>query len=380
MIRHDVSDLKRRITALVMASRRRERSLDRPYIPRFVSEDLLIDPDGRRQRRLKIIMMSNGCSVPTCTMCPFTNENNYGRRDTAEQALIDQVRVALTGNGREAGHDCVALYNDGSFFAPREVSDRAARAIAAAVAERKFSLLTVESLPQFVTEARLLPFLEALEDVSLEVGLGLQSANPTVRELCINTSFDNRAFEQAVELLLRHGVRVKSYVMLKPPFLSEEEAVGDALASFDYCRSLGAPGITLCPTRVAPNTLAWDLMQQGVYSPPNLWSIVDTVRRAPPDVMLRVACVNLRGGDFTSVFPDSCPSCADAVVDALMASSIGEPGALDLARCGCTPHAVEPVPVPEPALLMDRIRLTLDRLPAGPSPERPGVPDALVTA
>lgn len=365
----DVRYLKKRITAMVIDSRNEGRRSgshrsDRPYVPRHVAHDWLIQPDGSRFSRLKIILMSNGCSVPTCTMCPFTNENNYGHRDTSDQTMVDQVRTALAEAHDGQRHDCVALYNDGSFFAPRELSAPARLGITELVAAHGFSLLTVESLPQFITEARLLPVLDALGGVTLEVGLGLQSAHPLVRELCVNTSFDNAAFERAVALLLRHRVRIKTYVMLKPPFLTEQEAVTDAVDTIAYCRELGIPYVTLCPTRIAPHTLAWDLMQAGFYDPPGLWSIVDTVRRAQHDVTLRVACINLRNEDFDSAFPGSCPRCANDVVDALQAFSIGDAHALALPRCGCTPDEVEPAPLPDPHVLLKRIRETLDSLAA----------------
>ncbi|MFP5249791.1 MAG: hypothetical protein ACLGP3_08190 [Acidobacteriota bacterium] len=343
--------------------------LRRLSVPRYVTHDWLIQPNGSRLRRLKIILMSNGCSVPTCTMCPFTNENNYGHRDILDHAMVDQVRAALAEAQSGQRHECVALYNDGSFFAPRELSDHARVSIAALAAAHDFSLLTVESLPQFITEARLLPVLDAMGEVQLEVGLGLQSAHPLVRELCVNTSFDNAAFERAVALLLRHRVRVKTYVMLKPPFLTEQEAVTDAVDSVAYCRDLGIPYVTLCPTRVAPHTLAWDLMRAGFYEPPGLWSIVDTVRRASRDTTLRVACINLRNEDFDSVFPHSCQRCAGDVINALQMFSIGDARALTLARCGCAPDEIEPALLPEPDDLLKRIRTTLDSLPARASVE-----------
>ena len=363
MIKKDVDNLKSRITTMVMEARKKDQRTARPYVPRYVSVDSIIQQDGGLLRRLKIILVSNGCSVPTCTMCPFTNENNYGLRENADQAMLDQVREALEESKRDIRPDCIALYNDGSFFAPHELSENARRAIAEMVAESGVSLLTVESLPQFITEDRLLPFLDALGGVMLEIGLGLQSAHPIVRELCVNTSFDNATFEHTVNLLLRHNVRVKTYVMLKPPFLTEEEAVTDAVNTIAYCQEIGIPYVTLCPTRIAPHTLAWDLMKAGVYEPPNLWSIVDTARRASQDVTLRVACINLRDEDFTSVFPNSCPSCADYVIDALQSFSIGVMDALNIPRCTCTPHEVEPVPQPESSVLFTRIKDTLDAMP-----------------
>lgn len=356
------ADLKRQLTSRVLASRRKTIQTELPYTPRYAAVDQVIQPDGRRLRRLKVILMSKGCSVPTCTMCSFTNENNYGQREVAEDIMVEQVRDVLRKDGPVTDCDCVSIYNDGSFFAPREINDKARFSIASLVAEAGVSLLTVESLPQFVTEGRLLPVLDALGDIDFEVGLGLQSAHPQVREYCVNTSFDNSSYERAVNLLKRHGVQVKTYIMLKPPFLTENEAIADALQSIDYCNSLGVPYVTLCPTSISPNTLVWDLMKSGKYHPLNLWSIVDTAIRAPQEVTLRIVGINLRGANFVSTFPDSCPKCSDNVRKSIGQFSLGNYDLRELDRCSCAPSPEIPVNTIDGNILMNRIRNTLSQL------------------
>jgi hypothetical protein len=278
--------------------------------------------------------------------------------------MVEQVRDILRKGGPITDCDCVSLYNDGSFFAPHEIKDEIRILIAGLVAQSGVSLLTVESLPQFVTEARLLPVLDALGDVKLDIGLGLQSAHPQVREYCVNTSVDNNSYERAVKLLQRHGVQIKTYIMLKPPFLTENEAIADALQSIDYCNSLGAPYVTLCPTSVSPNTLVWDLMKAGKYHSLNLWSIVDTAIRAPQEVTLRIVGINLRGANFVSTFPDSCPKCSENVRKSIGQFSLGNFDLRELDRCSCAPSPDIPVNTIDGNILMDRIRNTLSQLPS----------------
>jgi hypothetical protein len=96
--------------------------------------------------------------------------------------------------------------------------------------------------------------------------------------------------------------------------------------------------MTLCPTRVSRHTVAWELWQAGQYTPPNLWTVVEAIHRVHERLAVRVACVNLRGTDFASVFPDACSECADRVVDAL--TRFGETGdPRDLPEdCVCRPQ------------------------------------------
>jgi hypothetical protein len=334
----DLRDLRRRIGDLSMRLRT-SGSQVKPAEPRFVDFDAIRLPDGQLVGRKKVIVMSGGCSVPTCTMCPFTNENNYGLEGgRSHESLLEQVRRVLVRTEDEPAYEVLSLYNDGSFFAPREIPRDVQVEIAHLVAAAGVRRLVVESLPQFVTKSVLRPFVEALGEVHLEIGIGLQSADVLVRETLVNTRISRVSFERALSVMASLGVDPKIYLMLKPPFLTDGEAVTDVVESVAYLTGLGVQGMTLCPTRVSRNTVAWELWRAGQYTPPNLWTAVESIRRVHDQLAVRVACVNLRGTDFESVFPDGCPECADPVVDALM--RFGETNdAGDLPQdCACRPQ------------------------------------------
>ena len=112
-------------------------------------------------------------------MCPSTNENAYGHRDPVD--LMSQVRSTLARTETDPPYTLLALYNDGNFFAPREIPTEVQLAIADLVAKSGVDELVVESLPQFITRAQVEPFIRRLGPVRLEVGIGLQSAHPFVR-------------------------------------------------------------------------------------------------------------------------------------------------------------------------------------------------------
>lgn len=336
-------ELRRSLTELSRALRLRDPH-KHDLEPRFVDYDIIRYTDGSTACRKKVILMSGGCSVPTCTMCPFTNENNYATGEFVD--LVTQVERVVARQPDERPYDVLALYNDGSFFAQREVPAEVqlsiANAVAAACGVRR---LVVESLPQFVTERTIAPFMRALGDVELEIGIGLQSSNDLVRETLVNTSFTRRVFERSLDVMREYGVIPKVYVMIKPPFLTEGEAISDTLETIRYVADQGIDGVTLCPTRVSRNTVAWLLWERGLYQPPNLWTVVEVVRRAHDEATVRVACINLRGSDFESVFPGSCERCADPIVDGLIA--YGETGDLSALPepCSCKPS--------EPPLTLD---------------------------
>ncbi len=354
-LRRSIGDLSLRL--------RTSRPRERPAEPRFVDYDSIRLPDGELVGRKKVIIMSGGCSVPTCTMCPFTNENNYGIADVASgESLLDQVSRTLIRAEGEPDYEVLSLYNDGSFFAPREIPRDVQVEIALLVAAAGVKRLVVESLPQFVTDAVLAPFVGALGGVRLEIGIGLQSADALVRETLVNTRISQASFERALRVMSDLGVDPKVYLMVKPPFLTDCEAVTDIVQSVDYLTELGVKGMTLCPTRVSRNTVAWELWQAGLYQPPNLWTVVDAIHRVHERLAVRVACVNLRGTDFESVFPDACENCADRIVDSLMRfGESGDPADLP-ADCICRPplepaeldHAAITVRAAEQMALLER--------------------------
>ncbi|WP_327116919.1 hypothetical protein OHB12_06070 [Nocardia sp. NBC_01730] len=336
--------LRHRITVL-SRSLREVTAVEHLQKPRYVGYDTVRDADGTTYGRKKAILMSGGCSVPTCTMCPFTNYNNFGLHGANADGLRGQVVTMLDRTDDEPDYDMLALYNDGSFFARREVPADVQVDIARRAAATGVRRLVVESLPQFVTTETLVPFVDALGDVQLEVGIGLQSADRLVRETLVNTRVTRESFEAAVALMQAHNVLPKVYLMIGPPFLTEAEAVTDVIDSTAYVASLGVAGVTLCPTRLAPNTVAWWLYQRGHYYAPNLWAVVDAVRGAHTKAAVRVACINMRGTDFDSVYPDSCERCANPIVDGLVAYSVsGAPADLPTS-CECrrttTPVALD---------------------------------------
>jgi radical SAM enzyme (TIGR01210 family) len=341
-------DLRKQVTRLALQLRKRGGAAH-DFTPRYVSYDQLRLNDGSIVGRKKVILMTSGCSVPTCTMCPFTSENNFGRARTME-SLVQQVEAVLMITPDEPEYEVLALYNDGSFFADVEISREVRRRIAQLVAASPVRQLVVESLPQFITRGALTDFVAELGDVSLEIGIGLQSSDELVRETLVNTRVTKVAFESALRKMRDLDVSPKVYLMIKPPFLTEEEALLDTSRSVDYLREIGIDGVTLCPTRVARGTVAWELYHAGSYTPPNLWTVLQTVQDAHSKANVRVACINLRGSDFESVFPSSCDSCADLIVDRLLA--YGESGDVDLLdiTCACRPEVT-------PAVVLDYAEL-----------------------
>ncbi|MBW2735940.1 MAG: hypothetical protein JRH20_26445, partial [Deltaproteobacteria bacterium] len=86
----------------------------------------------------------------------------------------------------------------------------------------------VESRPELITDEKLEAAHEALgKGAQLEVAIGLESADKTIREERINKGFTLGAFERACEKLAARGVGLVVYLLLKPMDTSEDEAIKD---------------------------------------------------------------------------------------------------------------------------------------------------------
>ncbi|MBI2926671.1 MAG: radical SAM protein [Verrucomicrobia bacterium] len=181
-------------------------------------------------------------------------------------AIPAQIDYAL---GRMAGSDRarpgqIKLYNAGSFFDPRAIPVADYPAIAERV--RGFERVIVECHPALVNE-RVLQF-RALLPGRLEVALGLETAHPDVLAK-LNKRMTLDQFRQAAEFLRRHGVGLRVFVLVKPPFLDEAEALDWAERSIDFAFDCGATVVSLIPTRFGNGALE-GLAAQGLFSPPRL--------------------------------------------------------------------------------------------------------------
>lgn len=286
--------------------------------PRFIGTDNY-KFKNKVYRRLRIILRSNGCSVPTCTMCPFPNESvSENAYRVSDQNYIAQVKLALS---KHPNYEVVSIYNDGSFFAPKELSGSARNEIYYLLKEYGCKILMVESIPNFITEEVLNPAYSILgESIKLVVGIGLESADAVVRDICIRTVVTEEAFLNANILLNKFGYYLKAYLLIKPPFFLEEETVGDVINSTGWLFDKNISDITLCPMRVAAGTVINDLFQKRLYSPPMLTTIAEIMHQVnQKNIPVRVSIFNVDSSDIKSTTPYGCPECQNKILNALNA-------------------------------------------------------------
>ena len=185
-------------------------------------------------------------------------------------AIPAQLDFALGGLQRTRGEPLrqVKLYNSGSFF------DRGAIPLSdhPAIAERLrgFEHVVVECHPALVNDA-VVRFRDLLGGATFEVAMGLETIHPDVLPR-LNKRMTTEQFATAAGFLRRHDIALRSFVLVKPPFLDEAEALLWARRSTEFAFDCGSSVVSLIPVRPGNGALD-ELAAQGHFSPPALTTL-----------------------------------------------------------------------------------------------------------
>lgn len=219
----------------------------------------------------------DGFSIPTATIfltnreCPFRCLMCDLWRNTLDSsvpsgAISAQIRYALE---RLPAARQVKLYNAGSFFDPQAIPPDDLEEIAAEVSA--FDRVIVECHPAFLRGEhgrRALGFRECLRG-RLEVAIGLETVHQQTLEK-LNKRMTVESFRQASGFLDRHDIDLRVFILLRPPFLNEEEGLAWACRSLDESGECGARVCCIIPTRGGNG--AMEALDDN-YHPPKLRSL-----------------------------------------------------------------------------------------------------------
>src|SRR5580692_11274786 len=132
-------------------------------------------------------------------------------------AIPAQIEYALA---RLPTARVIKLYNSGSFFDPRAIPVSDYPAIARLL--DGFERVIVESHPVLIGD-NCFRFRDLISG-RLEVAMGLETVHPEVLPR-LNKGMTLEQFSSAANLLLRNDIDLRAFILIKPPSLSEEEAL-----------------------------------------------------------------------------------------------------------------------------------------------------------
>jgi radical SAM enzyme (TIGR01210 family) len=253
-------------------------------------------------------------------MCGYAIE---GAPSSAED-LIAQFQRALESLSPEV--QMIKIYTSGSFLDPMEMPLKARDRILDMVESSGVERLVVESRPQYITAESAGALLSHIQT---EFAIGLETTNDLIRRHSIGKGFSFQEFVAASHVVHELGGLIKAYLLLKPPLLSEAEAVNDAISSAREAGSY-ADTLSLNLCNVQRDTLLEKLWERGGYRPPWLWSAVEVLQKVGGSMICDPVGAGSKRG------PHNCGRCDSSVAEAIRRHNLcQDPAIFDTLHCDC---------------------------------------------
>ncbi len=290
----------------ILAARGPKETVD-PWQPIAAFVEPERQADGRVLDIATIFLANRECPF-RCVYCDLWRHTLD--EPTPAGAIPRQIDIAFE---RLPSASVVKLYNSGNFFDAAAIPPLDWPAIADRV--RRFERVIVENHP-LLTDERVLRFREQL-GTPLEVAMGLETAHPDVLSR-MNKRMTLDDFTRAARFLVKHDIAVRAFVLLRPPFLSEDEGIEWALKSIQFAFDCGATCVSVIATR-AGNGVMERLQSEGSFAPPKLSSL---------EQVLAAGIESGRGRVFADTWDAArfadCPRCAAQRVERLRQMNLSQ--------------------------------------------------------
>ncbi|MFW9995993.1 MAG: archaeosine biosynthesis radical SAM protein RaSEA [Candidatus Odinarchaeota archaeon] len=272
-------------------------------------------------KALAVILPTSGCywarsSTGGCTVCGYINDSRLkGNTDPFGDFIVTWKKRYELGKGINS----VKIFNSGSFFDSSEIPWEDALKILEFISTKDEIIeIMVESRPEFILKQkdRLDEVKKILGMKKFGVGIGLESSNDTIRKYYINKGIGKKSYFNALKELKTRDFFAKTYVLLKPPFISEIEAIKDCQQTITSAFQAGSRIVSINPCNVHSGTVVEWLWRKNMYNPPRLWSIVELFKHFEKNrVEGVIQCEPVGAGKVRG--PSNCRNCNDRVLKAI---------------------------------------------------------------
>nr|MDO8080555.1 archaeosine biosynthesis radical SAM protein RaSEA [Candidatus Freyarchaeota archaeon] len=289
---------------------------------------------------LVVILATRGCnwalsSGGGCSMCGYIYDSPVTIPDS--ESLINQFDLAYKASIPVRVPLAIKIFTSGSFFDEREVPKLAREAILKRIVmDKRVEELIVETRPEYITHEILRECREILGEIHFEIAIGLETSNDNIRHNYINKGFELKDFERAVSIAKNTGVSVKSYLLIKPPFLREREAIIDSTISAIDSFKMGVNSVSFNPCTVHKGTLVEHLWKLGNYRPPWLWSIIEILKNTSEKLNNKIRIICSLVGTGSKKGPHNCGKCDARIREQLNEFTLTQnPEVLSNVECEC---------------------------------------------
>lgn len=221
----------------------------------------LVEPErsaaGQVEDVATIFLTNKECPF-SCVYCDLWKNTTDERVQPGD--IPAQIDYALS---RLPPAKTIKLYNSGNFFDPQAIPPEDYPAIINRL--MGYDRVIVENHPKLVTE-ECVRFRDQL-GTELEIAIGLETVSDILPSL--NKQMTKEDFWDATAFLRRHGIHVRAFVLLLPPFMQPGDAVQWAAQSVDFALQAGSGCVAIIPTR-GGNGFMERLAADGKFSRPTL--------------------------------------------------------------------------------------------------------------
>ncbi len=276
--------------------------------------------EGNEVSALVIILDGPGCTWSKnvgCTMCGYNNDVSEGHIENDD--LMEQVKIALD---RYDGEPYVKIFTSGSFLDPSEISTTVQKDTIGSITDLSdIDRILVESRPEFMTEDLMTPLTKG--DHALEIAVGLETSSDMIRSKFIRKGFIWDQYVKSSKKAIELGCLLKTYLLMKPPFIGENDAINDMISSISDVHS-NFPGsrISVNPMNIQSNTVVENLYKRGLYRPPWLWSLVKVLKEGSSIANGKTHLMSSPSGGGKKRGVHNCGECDAKVLESIQEFSI----------------------------------------------------------
>ena len=284
-----------------------------------------VNISGSHSKRLMLVLRTNGCAYDQnktgCTMCDFAAHAIPAStlRLSASHLLAQLEGVLQTTAFGEGEVEQLDLLTLGSFLHDWEISASSRTALFERVSTigglRK---VMIESRAPYVTTLELKRLRHILRgDQVLELGLGVETTNQHLRNVILNKGLSDHAIRSVLRNCADSETEFQAYLLVKPPTLTEREAIEDAVSSaHEMSQVIQSYGIkyrlAFEPVFVPNRGLLKTLFDKKLYQPVNLWSVVEILLRTEFEG-IRFVGLSDEGLSSGRTAAAGCPACTLAL-------------------------------------------------------------------
>jgi len=257
-----------------------------------------------------------------CTMCDYGHLDNLTETEQKKQAILALNHIEKS-NLKYPELYLFNLTSIGSFFDVGEIQISLRKYIFERIADNrsksKYIWFITESRLEYINEENVKEMINILgEDINIEIGFGFESSNKLIQEGCINKRFPEN-YKDKIRLLKSYNIILDCHIIIKPPFLTEMEAIDDTVKSTRYIfdNDLADLAIVMAMNE-KPLTLVGKLISKGKYELPSIWSVVEIIKRLGPDICSETRFFGFITNNAEVKTVKGCNECSDKIMPTIL--------------------------------------------------------------